>query len=250
MSVNTNTNINMSSLKLVQDELVATVERAASRLEQFSKDRNDGKLLQGCIDDIKQISGTLDLIQMPGVDLLARELFEHVNNITLGEDGGPSQQIEGLTSAFFVLPRYMEYCGQTGRNLPVLLIPQINELRRARRASPLPESYFYDYQLSPVAPRSSERPPIEEKFASLVRRLRHMYQVALLNMLQGKQQKFSLAMMGRAMRRLETACAGKPLSKLWWQASVVFAVTQGDAMQLHKERKLLFSRLDQEIKRL
>ena len=69
--MSTTETLNLASLKMVQDELVATIEQSAIRLEQFSQDRNNGELLQNCIDGIKQIRGILSLIQLRGVDLLA-----------------------------------------------------------------------------------------------------------------------------------------------------------------------------------
>ena len=55
---------NIASLKMVHDELLATIEQSALRLEQFSTDRANGELLQSCIEGIKQIRGTLSLIQL------------------------------------------------------------------------------------------------------------------------------------------------------------------------------------------
>src|SRR5690606_18470395 len=140
--VSTTETLNLASLKMVQDELVATIEQSAIRLEQFSQDRNNGELLQNCIDGIKQIRGILSLIQLRGVDLLAEELVVHITDITLGEDDKTDAKLELLTSSFFILPRYLEYCTQTARSMAMLLIPHINELRIARKAAPLPESYF------------------------------------------------------------------------------------------------------------
>src|SRR5690606_9069229 len=107
---------------MVQDELVATIEQSAVGLEQFASDRNNGELLLSCIDGIRQIRGTLSLIQLKGVDLLAEELVEHITGITVGEDPKTDRKVELLTSAFFILPRYLEYCTQTFRSMAVLLI--------------------------------------------------------------------------------------------------------------------------------
>ena len=71
---------NIASLKMVHDELLATIEQSALRLEQFASDRTNGELLQNCIEGVRQIRGTLSLIQLKGVDLLADELLEHIND--------------------------------------------------------------------------------------------------------------------------------------------------------------------------
>lgn len=242
--------LNLASLKMVQDELVATIEQSAVGLEQFASDRNNGELLQSCIDGIRQIRGTLSLIQLKGVDLLAEELVEHITEITLGEDPKTDRKLELLTSAFFILPRYLEYCTQTSRSMAVLLIPYINELRQARRAPLVPDSYFYQYEPLTNITRPATGAPLNEDLLALVRRLRHMYQTGLLKVLQGAQVKPSLGMMCRAMDRLTAASGAEPLGNLWWVASAVFTAIAEKDMQLIKGRKLLFSALDREIKRL
>ena len=248
--MSTTETLNLASLKMVQDELVATIEQSAVRLEQFAQDRNNGELLQNCIDGIKQIRGILSLIQLKGVDLLADELATHITDITLGEDEKTDAKLELLTASFFVLPRYLEYCTQTTRSMPMLLIPHINELRLARRATPLPESYFYSLPGIKPNPRAlPQRQPLSEDLTVLVRRLRHMYQTALLNVLKGVQVKASLGMMTRALQRLESASTGSTLSNFWWLSRTTLAALAEKNMQLSKGRKMLCSAIEREIKR-
>ncbi|MDO3385687.1 pilus assembly protein [Gilvimarinus sp. SDUM040013] len=250
MTTETAERFNPSSLKLVHDELVATIESAAGRLEQFAADLNNGELLQHCIDDIKQIRGTLSLLQLRGVDLLADELVEHITDIPLGEASTCIPKLEKITSVFFILPRYLEYCTQTGRSMAVLLIPHINDLRIARRAKPITLGHYY-----PLDANQHQRPEIEEveipeDLRQVIKRLRHMYQVAMLNVLQGKQVKPSLGMMERSMQRLDKLSANRPLGVLWWVAAEFMSSLQSEQLLLTKERKLMFSVLDRELKRL
>ncbi len=250
MNNDTAENFNPSSLKLVHDELVATIESAASRLEQFAADLENGELLQLCIDDIKQIRGTLSLLQLRGVDLLAQELVEHITDIPLGNDSATVTKLERLTSVFFILPRYLEYCTQVGRSMAVLLIPHINDLRRARKAPLLPQSYYYpvvvtDYQRTPKPELN-----LPEEFRQVVRRLRHMYQVAMLNVLQGKQVGPSLGMMARALERLDKVCGNHPVANLWWVGAEFLALLSADQLALTNSRKMLFGAIDRDIKRL
>ena len=240
---------NIASLKMVHDELLATIEQSALRLEQFSTDRTNGELLQSCIEGIKQIRGTLSLIQLKGVDLLADELLEHINEITLGEDPSTNKRLDLLTTAFFILPRYLEFCLQTARSMALLLIPHINELRQARRAPPLPESYYFAFEPLKVT-RTLQHAPHQEDISILVRRLRHMYQTGLLNVLQGSQVKPSFGIMCRALERLESACGASALSNFWWLANACLSAISEENLRITKSRKMLFSSLDREIKRL
>lgn len=244
--------INLSSLKLVQDQLVGTIEKSAQQLEEFAADRHNAELLQSCIDGIKQIRGTLSLLQLRGVDLLAEELVAQITDIPLGEEQDINKQLEALTDAFFILPRYLEYCLQTSRSMAILLVPHINALRQLRRAPPLPESHFYPLELKqPVMPPGGQTSSLlGEDMAALARRLRHMYQLGLVKVLQNKQIKPSLGMMGRALERLEAISGDRPLAALWWAAAACLEALRESELTISLSRKRLFSNLDREIKKL
>lgn len=243
-------NFNPSTLKLVQGELVNTIEAAANKLEKFSEDRENGELLQHCIDYVKQIRGTLSMLQLGGVDVLADELVAHITDISLGDHPSTTAQLECITSSFFVLPRYLEYCTQTGRSMAVLLIPHINELRQARKQPFLSLSHYYHVQTADTRNPDAKESTAPEDLNHAVRRLRHMYQVAMLNVLQEKQVELSLGMMARAMSRLSSFTGTRSIGVLWWVAGVALGVLAGEQMQLTNPRKVLFGALDREIKRV
>lgn len=243
--------VNVTSLKLVHDELLASIEQAAAKLEQFAADRNDAALLQECIDGIAQISGTLNLIQLHGADLLASELQLLINEMTVGESGDDDKRLGTLTNTFFILPRYLEYVTHSGIGLPALLMPYINELRVLRKEARLSEGHFFAINLEAQrATQGQGGAVLGEDFPAFVRRFRHMYQVALVNVLQGKQVKTSLGMMARAMQRLDSISAERPLSKLWWLAGLAFADMSEAGIEITQPRKLLFGALDREVKSL
>lgn len=242
--------LNLSSLTLVHDELVSTIEQSAGKLEQFVADMSDATLLQGCIEGLQQIRGTLSLLQLHGAEMLAREALAVANEITV-DDVNVEKRLSVLTDAFFVIPRYIEYTIQTRRAVPVLLIPIVNQLRLARGEKALPESQFFSIDEQGgrrLTGRSSAA--LDENFPALVRRLRHMYQVGLVKVLQGNLVRPSLGMMERSMERLTAASGNSPLASLWRVAAVTFHVVASEQMEITQTRKLLFGALDRQIKNL
>ncbi len=246
--------VNFTSLNLVHDELVASIEQAAAQLEQFATNREDGELLQACIDSMAQISGTFKVVQLPGAELLADELLSLAHEITLGQSAESDQQLNSLTDGFFILPRYVEYSLQTRRAMPELLLPHLNALRQARKAAALAESYFYQMDTadcdiaSASASEGTASTLSAEELTALLRRLRHMYQIGLLAVMQGQQIKPSLAMMQRALVRLDAVSGGQPLSRLWWVAAATITAMMQQNMLMSKSRKLLLARIDRYIK--
>ncbi len=70
-----------TSLGLVRDELFATMEEAEQSLEHFIIDRNNGGLLQQAVENLKQVRGTLNLIELTGAELLAQEVLQLATDI-------------------------------------------------------------------------------------------------------------------------------------------------------------------------
>lgn len=244
--------LNFQSLNMVREELVATIENSARLLEEFVTAQENAKSLQQCIDGIKQIQGILKLIQFRGAAMLAEELYAVANEIAPGSSGPKFERtMEVVSSSFFVLSRYLEYVQQTERKVPVLLVPQINELRKLRHEPAIAESHFFQINLNnPLSIPSVERFDLAGKpLNQVVKRLRHMYQVGLLGFIRERQIRSSLAMMRRAMIRLHRISgAQKPLSLLWWLAEQVLDAFTKESMSIVESRKLLFGRIDRVLR--
>ncbi|PCK03494.1 MAG: CDP-diacylglycerol--glycerol-3-phosphate 3-phosphatidyltransferase [Alteromonadaceae bacterium] len=245
--------VNFQSLNMVRDELVATIEQAAQNLEKFVILQDDSHSLQACVEGVAQIAGTLRLIQFSGAEQLAQEIFANAQEISPGNSGRLfEKRLEVISNSFFILTRYLEYVQQSEKQVPVLLIPQINELRKLRAEPSFPESHFFSVDLTAKLVPPVVEPIAYEKetFSKLVRRTRHMYQIGLLGLVRNKQFKNSIAMMRRALSRLQRLCVeGQSLSSLWWLANATLGMIDSQQMQMQmiETRKLLFSRLDRVI---
>ncbi len=246
--------VNFQSLNLVRDELVATIEEAARNLEKFVSSQEESGALQACIECVGQIVGTLKLIEFRGAQLLAEELLATANEISPGNNGPKFERcLEVISSTFFVLSRYLEYVQQTERKVPVLLIPQINDLRKLRAEPVYPECHFFQVNLgqAPELPSCERLEYSGDELTSAVRRVRHMYQIGLLGLIKERQVKNSIAMMRRSLKRLRRICGNdKPLSQLWWMGDVTLEVIGSQEMQLIETRKMLFGRIDRIVKQV
>ena len=97
-----------TSLGLVRDELFATMEEAEQSLEHFIIDRNNGGLLQQAVENLKQVRGTLNLIELTGAELLAQEILQLATDIPVGAGEDRDVQLAALSNALYVLRRYLE----------------------------------------------------------------------------------------------------------------------------------------------
>ena len=242
--------VNFQSLNVIQDELVSAIENSARHLEQFVENRDDTHSLQECIEGVRQITGTLDVVELEGAKLASHELLQTAMEITPGtSEGQLKRQLEAVSNTFFVLTRYLEYLRQSSHCIKGVLLTTVNQLRRARGEQPLPESYFQDFQV-----KALKTPPVEpldltnETVPSMVKRLRHMYQTGLIGMLRGKAPGPSLHLMRRAIIRMHRLAGDdKPSSGLWWLTEIVLDTMDVVKMELTPQRQYLFSRVEREM---
>ncbi|GAB2191618.1 pilus assembly protein [Sessilibacter sp. MAH2] len=244
----------ISSLKVVREELVSTIEQSAKKLEDFFENTADAESLQACVEGLHQISGTLDLLQLKGPQLLAQSLLSVAQEITPGEHSLDDDDLQAITTAFFTLPRYLEFLENTKLYHPEILLPFINDLRKISNQAALPDSFFFSIKrfTKDVSSFSWLRSSTVEKqdYPSLVGRIRHMFQVGLLAILQGKPQKAPLKIMYNAAERLSSIYAHKPIAAFW--LSIQFAVDAAinSSLPLSKYRKRLLMEVEKQIKQL
>ena len=237
-----------TSLSLVRDELFATIEQAELSLEQFIGERSNGHLLQQAVEGLQQIRGTLKLIELTGAEMLAQEMLDQANDIPAGAGNERDDQLSALSSALYVLRRYLESVDANRQEIPELLLPTINELRRAGGQALLPESFFFSARLD--QPRPPRAQAASDDVHADGRRLRHMYQVGLLGYIREQNSVASLRLMGRAMERLDSLLGEQTAARLCWiAAGAIEAIIDGQLLP-RRSRKQLFSRLDRELKNL
>jgi hypothetical protein len=252
--VNTADSVNLQSLNMVRNELVATIEQAARDLELFVAGEAEGDPLNACVESVKQIIGILKLLQFRGASLLVEELYLALKDIPSVPAGAkPDRRLEQISNSFFVLTRYLEYVQQAERKLPVLLVPYINELRKVRKEPVLPESHFFSINLNyvPALPAFEPIGVSDKDFRPLLSRLRHMYQLGLLGVLRNKQTVPSLGLMRRALIRLQRLGGkDKPLTLLWWLSNLAIVAMVRQNMEMIESRKMLLSRIDRVIRQV
>ena len=239
-----------TSLSLVRDELFATMEEAEQSLEHFIIDRNNGGLLQQAVENLKQVRGTLKLVELTGAELLAQEVLNLATDIPVGAGEERDTQLAALSNALYVLGRYLESVDASRQEMPELLLPPINTLRLVSGQPALPESFFFSVRLDQVRPSIAVavREPAARKAEA--RRLRHMYQVGLLGFIREDNITASLKLMGRAFARLDLLFADAPAGRLCWIASAALEAQLDGQLLPRQSRKQLFSRLDRELRQL
>lgn len=242
--------INITSVNLVRDELVVAVDGAAGHLDQFAADNGNKHALELCLAALRQVSGVLQMVQLHAGELLSQEMLSSLADLQEGRQEATTDLMEGLGTGCYVLTRYLDFVQNRGTARPELLIPYINNLRAARSQPPVPESHFFRCRLDANVPGAVSSAVMSEDLRNFVRRFRHMYQVGLLALLQGKPCGPAYTMMARALQRVASISAGRPNGRLWAVAGAALGGMASREMHINRSRVMVFSMFDRRLRTL
>lgn len=245
----------IQSLSIVRDELEVTLNQVETYVETFIADRGNAEHIEKSLEPLDQVRGVFKLIGLPACELIAEEMLACCRMVDVAAD----QEAEGkkrndaclaaLSSGAFVLARYIDFVGKYQKLVPVLLVPVINDLKRARGAAGVSESHFCEISTDISAPAQASRVPAA-KLGPAAKRLRQMYQVGLLGILRGQDAAMSVQMMSRAIDRVDRYTRGYPVNKLWWAAAAGLEAMSSGELEVTPLRRNLVTMLERFLKNL
>jgi chemosensory pili system protein ChpA (sensor histidine kinase/response regulator) len=242
-----------STLNWVKNELDAILGQTRQALELYLEDASDESLLQEMQGLLHQVDGTLQMVELHGASMLAREMEELVQALTKGEVKKRDDAFEVLSRAILQFPDYLEHLQAGNRDVPLVLLPLLNDIRTARNAELLSEKVLFIPELESVtAPpnRSVASEPSQTDAPELAKRLRHNFQLGLLGWFRGKDERASLTKLMTVSMRLQRAASSDAARRLWWLASALAEALAVGGLEASMTVKSLFGKLDREIKRL
>ncbi|WP_027908942.1 Hpt domain-containing protein [Pseudomonas sp. URMO17WK12:I4] len=241
------------ALEWVKGEIAETLKQARQALEAFVENPQDSTRMRFCQTYVHQVHGTLQMVEFFGAALLAEEM-EHLSQALIdGRVANQGEALEVLMQAILQLPVYLDRIQTARRDLPMVVLPLLNDLRAARGEKLLSETSLFSPDLSARTAALSAESLTQLRTAelpALLRKLRQMLQVALVGVIRQQDMDTNLGYMARVFARLETLCKSSPLESLWQIASgVVEGLSNGSIANGTSVRTLL-RQVDKELKRL
>ena len=241
------------ALEWVKGEIAETLKQARQALEAYVENPQDLTRMRFCLTYVHQVHGTLQMVEFFGAALLAEEM-EHLAQAMLeGRISNQNEALEVLMQSILQLPTYLERVQAARRDLPMVVLPLLNDLRSARGETLLSETSLFAPDLSS---RQAVLPPDAltrlhgAEFPVLLRKLRQLQQQALVGVIRNQDLPVNLGYMARVFARLESLCKEAPLGQLWQIASgLIDGLADGSVTNGASVRGLL-RQIDRELKRL
>ncbi|QUE89020.1 Hpt domain-containing protein [Pseudomonas sp. SCA2728.1_7] len=240
------------ALEWVKGEIAETLKLAHQAIEAVLDDPQAFPGLDECLDYIHQVHGSLQMVEFYGAALLAEEMEHLVEALQHERVSHRDEALHLLLQALGQLPIYLDRVQSARRDLPLVVLPLLNDLRSARGESLLSETSLFSPQLPDFPPLSAEALALLEpaELANVLRKLRQMLQMALVGLLREQDDQTHLGYLAKVFTRLEALSGDSPLSPLWQVASALVEGMREGVIANSPALRSLFKDADKELKRL
>lgn len=239
------------ALEWVKGDIAETLKQARSALDAYVE-TTDAEAISECLACVHQVHGALQMVEFYGAALLAEEIEELALALQAGSVGQRDESIRLLQQALTQLPLYLDRVHSARRDLPLVVLPLLNDLRSAHGESLLSETSLFSPQLLTIAPLPDEAlaqravPDLKEQ----LRQWHQLLQQALAGLLREDHGPSNLEDMARVFARLEALCQGAPLLPLWQVTSALVEGMLTGVIANSPALRSLLKASDKQLKRL
>jgi len=252
IAMSTHSKIDPSTLGWVKNEIDETLKQARLALETFAENPTDKTRLRFCVTHLHQVVGTLLMVELDGAAMLAKETEALAQDVVDEKATVDNRVFDALTRAILTLPDYLARLQIGQPDTPLKHLALMNELRAAHHVPPISELELFSPDLS-VRPPAGATPKAklgEAEFAEMAKQVRGAFQPALLSWLRDNANKQSLHTIAEIFDELQAQTGQAVIEQLCWVAGGFIEALTDNGLEVTAERKKLFARLDQQIKKV
>ena len=249
--MNPSDTVEYNSLNWVKKELDLVLDDAQKAFNIYIEDTSETEKLQECIDQIHLIHGTLLMVELYGAAMLAEEIEELLKSILNDEVSGNEEIYQLIMGAMLRLPDYLDGLVSGNKDIPIVLLPVLNDLRAARNESLLSENllFFPDVEVDAVE-EIEVTAENSDQLQSLAKRLRPHFQLGLLTWFKDEKPISGLKRIQAVINELEKHSAEKKVNRLWTVSSALLESLIHKGINSSITIKLLIGKIDRLNKEL
>lgn len=241
------------ALEWVKGEIAETLKQARQALEDYVEDPQDLTQLNFCLTYIHQVHGTLQMVEFFGAALLAEEMEQLAQALIDGKISNLNEALEVMMQAIIQLPLYLDRIQSARRDLPLVILPLLNDLRAARDEKLLSETSLFAPALIPAGkPLAADKLNAlqQQGLPALLRKLRQAQQIALVGLMRNQEPEKNLTNMARVFAALEKISSGSPAAPLWQVALGLIDGLANKSLELSASVRALMRQLDTQLRQL
>ena len=142
--------IDHTALGWVKPEIDETLRQARIEIEAHLEDAADGASMRACADHLHQVLGTLRMLELQAPAMVADEMEQLARALAAGGVEAREEGCAALMRGIVQLPDYLERLQGGHRDIPIVLLPLLNELRNARGVEALAQEALPSLLVEPT----------------------------------------------------------------------------------------------------
>ena len=243
--------IDTTTLGWIKPELDETLRQARQDIEAFAENPGDASTMRACAAHLHQVHGTLRMIELVAPAMVAEEMERLAIALQQGAVADRDEACAALMRGVVQLPDYLERLQGGHRDIPIVLLPLLNELRATRGEPGLSESVLFSPDLDrPLpqhlqSPAPSSRPSSRAAVAPQLASLR-----AALATWPEDGTPADPTQLAVAIDSLLADAELEPLRRMLWVASSVAGALRDGALPPTRALRQAFSGVEREARQL
>lgn len=246
-----NSSIDRKTLAWIKQGVDETLKSVHHAPDDFLQNLDDTSPIQACIEPLHRVKGAVLMVGIEGAYILTQEMEYLANALVENRVKQKKDAAEVLATSLLQLPGYLEslYHGQP--DIPIILLPLLNDLRASQDKELLTEGEFFSPDLSVCVPLHADKECIINGELPLVaKKLRPGYLAGLLGFIKGEQIPESLENLILVLDNLEIASTTDRAKQFWWIALAVVESLYEQGLEYSIAIKILLGRVDRQIQRV
>jgi len=234
-----------SALTWVKATIDESLKQTRQALEQFVEYPSDTAPLQQCVVWLHEIHGALSVLQLQTAALLVQDIELTIKSLLAGKIENNESTYDVLMRALIQLPNYLDNLAIVQRDIPLALLPLLNDLRARRKQPALAANSLFTPDLSVAIPLRGAVSSPDDKLKKYMQQMRTAYQKGLAAIIKNpKQPQEGLKFLYTVMQRLQQATGNAPVSKVWWVTEGIVEALLQKGLALNKALLNILKQLD------
>ncbi len=242
-------------LTWVRPDLDKHLGQIRTQIEHIANNAHIGDGIETTTSHLVQLKYTFEALVLQGATLVVEEMITVCEELKRNNVRDRQKAFGALMDAIVVVPSYLDRLQAGHHDLPILLLPIINELRAAYNANIVSEATLFAPSLDVPLPElelaaGEHEPAFDEPFQEFTLRMRRQWETALLRWLQHQDNLELLSPLHSVCETLYRRVDRIDLRRMWWIAAEVIGGLLDDVTDNDMHLRRLFARLHLNLKTL
>lgn len=241
--------VDRKTLAWIKDEVDSTLKTVLEFLDEYIINPQDIAPLKECIAPLHRVKGAVEMVGIEGATMLAFEMESLARALSKKKIKHEKDALEVLATGICQLPGYLDSLYYGNPDLPLVLLPMLNDFRASQDQELFTEGDFFAPNLSvkvPIQPVNASR--VSGDIGTVAKKLRPGYLAGLLGVFKEDNVSVSLERLSLVLDNLLSASKTEKAEQLWWVALGVVDSLKDQGIKASVAVKILLGRVDRMIK--